>query len=405
MKSPFLQIQHGSSFILPTINNVPTVSVSSVTPNVTKMPLPSVSSVTPNVTEMPLPSVSSVTPNVTEMPLPSALPVMSNPNIKVNDTTLFKLIPEATDIILNLSENVVSGNAGVQSIQKNIPTVEPPKSETDYGFMVKPEMRGEFDVLMQEMEADKQPLGWNDGLKDMKKIMIGLDKLCTEGNMTPEGYAELAKTIDPDLPGCYWTKAIKMYNEYGANAQPDKIIEAAGIYLRGVPTVNGGSNAFRTPEAAEHENPSFVSKIMDKFLQVWQKIKDGLNSDEIQDTNEAQTDYDFMIKPKLRGEFDALMQEMEADKQPLGWNDGLKDMKKIMIGLDKLCKEGNMTVEGYAELAETIDPDLPGCYWTRAIQMYNKFGVNAQPKKVIKAAEAYLSWVPSINGNSNTFRK
>lgn len=112
----------------------------------------------------------------------------------------------------------------------------------------------------------------------------------------------------------------------------------------------------------------------------------------------------FEVKPELQEKFDSLMKELEADKSPFGWNSGLKDMKKIMSGLEKLCKDDNMTVQGYADLAKTIDPDLPGFYWTKAIRIYNEYGVNAKPKETLSVVRGYLSGVPTINGFSNDLR-
>ncbi len=143
-----------------------------------------------------------------------------------------------------------SANSSTTAIKTNVtaPQAASAKVQTN-GFTVKPKLQNKFDAEIAEMAADKEPLGWSSGLKDMKKIMAGLDKLASEGNMTPQGYAQMAKTVAPDLPGQYWNKAIKMYLEYGANANKPQVMNAVQGYLSGVTTVNGGSNLYRAQAA------------------------------------------------------------------------------------------------------------------------------------------------------------
>ena len=112
----------------------------------------------------------------------------------------------------------------------------------------------------------------------------------------------------------------------------------------------------------------------------------------------------FQVKSALCDEYNSLMSEMAADKGSLGLNAGREDMMRIMQGLDEMCKTNNLTPEAYARLAQTVHPDLPGCYWRNAIYIYSRYGVNAKPEQIMNMVRAYMKNIPTVNGGSSVFR-
>ena len=160
----------------------------------------------------------------------------------------FKVTPEAVKVSgANIVENSKAVASAVQTVlgikeATTAATSQAPKQlhpiSEEFKFEIKPGMEQEF---KQAFGVTENEIGYT----DLKKIIAGLEELNTSGNMNVKGYAELAKTIDPDMPGCYWSHALNLYNKYGVNANVGKVTTAASQYLSGVSSVNGMSGAYR----------------------------------------------------------------------------------------------------------------------------------------------------------------
>lgn len=160
----------------------------------------------------------------------------------------FKVTPEAVKVSgANIVENSKAVASAVQTAlgtkeATTAATSQAPKQlhpiSEEFKFEIKPGMEQEF---KQAFGVAENEIGYT----DLKKIIAGLEELNTSGNMNVKGYAELAKTIDPDMPGCYWSHALNLYNKYGVNANIGKVTTAASQYLRGVSSVNSMSGAYR----------------------------------------------------------------------------------------------------------------------------------------------------------------
>lgn len=160
----------------------------------------------------------------------------------------FKASPEALKVsgtnIVNNSKNMAIALGIVKK-----PTITPEQIEAHmansakYGFEIKPEQETYFNEQMAKIANDSW--GGEHAVRDMRKVMAGLEKLNFEGNMTVNGYAEMAKSIDADLPGCYWSAAIKLYNQCAKNADIARTTSVVSEYISGVSSVNGMSGTFR----------------------------------------------------------------------------------------------------------------------------------------------------------------
>lgn len=155
----------------------------------------------------------------------------------------FKSVPESLSVgVKGVGSNINSTAVTLGLKQAPVKTFVKTESTAKYGFEIKPGMEKEFTKLINEYQNDS----WTSlGVKDMKKIIAGLEDLTVNGKMNVKGYSELAKTIGPDLPGSFWHEALRIYNKFGVNADVSATTTAASGYLRGVSTINGCSNSMR----------------------------------------------------------------------------------------------------------------------------------------------------------------